>query len=96
MNHRQHEAYFSGYDGLEKTRADEPFTPRVKKKGSGRVSLMIDEEKKMRICSCCHIKKPFSDFSMDNRRGITRAICKECAAKKQAKRYHKKTVTGIE
>jgi len=25
MNHRQHEAYFSGYDGLEKTRADDAF-----------------------------------------------------------------------
>jgi len=51
---------------------------------------MIDYKNKIRDCTECSDIKKFSEFYWDKRRGIPRAICKQCTSVKAAKRYDPK------
>jgi len=58
-------------------------------------SFLIDWETRQRICTSCHYKKDFSEFTWDNRRNVPRPICKKChSAKyydyKKAREYKKR------
>lgn len=47
----------------------------------------INKETRERECSNCREVKPFSAFSVNNRRGYLRPVCKECHSEININRY---------